>query len=192
MKKTVEIKNLDIKEVSIFIKGVSPLIVNRCYNEIPVNPGEEAKTRKRKERNIQEEFQLSKHISEDGWEGFPASGFKGAIIRAAKVCGLVMKDTQVSFFIKPDCRKTQLVRIFGEAQPRHDVARNTNTGAAIQVCRPEYKEWDAILNIEYNEGMISTNQLFQLVSAAGWACGIGIMRPEKGKHGYGRWELVTE
>ena len=40
--------------------------------------------------------------------------------------------------------------------------------------------------------MISLDQVYQLVKAAGYSCGIGEMRPEKGKFGYGRFKLAEE
>ena len=55
--------------------------------------------------------------------------------------------------------------------------------------RPEYLDWSAILTIEYNEGMLSAEQIYQLVSAAGYGCGIGEMRPEKTKFGFGRFKI---
>ena len=102
-----------------------------------------------------------------------------------------MKDTQTSFFIKADCEETQLVRIYGEPRMRRDMVR-VGMGSADLRYRPEYSEWSANLIIEFNAGVISIGQLYQLVKAAGYGCGIGEMRPEKGKFNYGRFKLAEE
>lgn len=74
---------------------------------------------------------------------------------------------------------------------RTDMVR-VGMGSADVRYRPEYPEWSATLTIEFNAGMISLNQVYQLVKAAGYSCGIGEMRPEKGKFGYGRFKLTEE
>lgn len=58
--------------------------------------------------------------------------------------------------------------------------------------RPEYTEWYAELNIEFNSGVVSVDQIHQLVKAAGYGCGVGEMRPEKGKFNFGRFKLANE
>ena len=113
------------------------------------------------------------------------------MIRGAKMIGMVMKDTQTSFFIKADDEITQLVRIYGEPQLRKDMVR-VGMGSSDVRYRPEYLEWEANLIVEFNEGVISLDQVYQLVKAAGYGCGIGEMRPEKTKFNYGRFALTQE
>ena len=74
---------------------------------------------------------------------------------------------------------------------RTDMVR-VGMGSADIRYRPEYPEWDAVLTIEFNSGVISLDQIYQLVKAAGYGCGIGEMRPEKGKFNYGRFRLTEE
>jgi hypothetical protein len=80
-----------------------------------------AKNKKHEIRNPNEEYHQAKHKSPQGWEGFPAAGFKAAMIRGAKMIGMVMKDTQTSFFINADCEETQLIKIHGESRMRTDM-----------------------------------------------------------------------
>lgn len=191
----VEIKEFQIKEVVIPIVGITPLIVNRfsekAERQIEDKLFGRAKNKKHEIRVPQDDFEGAKHRSIEGWEGFPAAGFKAAMIRGAKMIGMVMKDTQTGFFVKADCDETQLVKIRGEARLRKDHVRVNNGGADIRY-RPEYLQWYAELIIEFNEGVLSIDQIFQLVKAAGYGCGIGEMRPEKGKFNYGRFKLANE
>jgi hypothetical protein len=190
--KKVEVVEFRIKEVHIPIKSISPLIVHawceKSKKMITDKQSGKAKSSKHEIRDPQDDYHQAKHISPQGWEGFPAAGFKAAMIRGAKMIGLVMKDTQTGFFIKADCEETQLIRVHGESRMRTDMVR-VGMGSADIRYRPEYPEWKAVLRIEFNEGVVSTDQIFQLVKAAGYGCGIGEMRPEKGKFSYGRFDL---
>lgn len=194
-KNTVEIKQFEIREVTIPITGISPLIVNKFSNKaiqmiIDKQTGV-AKNKKHDIKDPQADFENAKHYSTQGWEGFPAAGFKAAMIRGAKMIGMVMKDTQTSFFVKADDEETQLTRIYGDSRMRQDMVR-VGMGAADVRFRPEYVEWSANLTIEFNEGVLSLDQIYQLVKAAGYGCGVGEMRPEKGKFNYGRFALTQE
>lgn len=194
-KSTVEIKQFEIREVTIPITGMSPLIVNKFSNKaiqmILDKQTNVAKNKKHDVKDPQADFENAKHYSTQGWEGFPAAGFKAAMIRGAKMIGMVMKDTQTSFFIKADDEETQLTRIYGESRMRQDMVR-VGMGAADIRFRPEYVQWSANLTIEFNEGVLSLDQIYQLVKAAGYGCGVGEMRPEKGKFNYGRFVLSQE
>lgn len=194
-KKSVEVLEFAIKTVAIPIIGISPLIIHawsvKAMREIADKQAGKAKNKKHDIRVPEEDYENAKHKSPQGWEGFPAAGFKAAMIRGAKMIGLVMKDTQTSFFIKADCEETQLVRINGESRMRTDMVR-VGMGSADIRYRPEYTEWSANLTIEYNSGVISVDQIYQLVKAAGYGCGVGEMRPEKTKFNYGRFKLTDE
>lgn len=194
-KNSVEVKEFDIKEVVIPITGISPLIVNafsqKARDMIKGKQFGIATNKKHAIKNPDEDFENAKHYSVEGWEGFPAAGFKAAMIRGAKMIGMVMKDTQTSFFVKADDEEKQLIRIHGDSRMREDMVR-VGMGSADIRFRPEYPKWSAYLTIEFNEGVLSLEQIYQLVKAAGYGCGIGEMRPEKGKFNYGRFALAQE
>jgi hypothetical protein len=193
--KSVEVLEFSIKEVVIPIVGISPLIVHafdpKTMRQIEDKQAGKAKNKKHEIRVPEDEAERAKHVSPQGWEGFPAAGFKAAMIRGAKIIGMVMKDVQTSFFIKADCEESQLVRIYGESRMRTDMVR-VGMGSADIRYRPEYPEWSANLVIEFNSGVTSLDQIYQLVKAAGYSCGIGEMRPEKTKFNYGRFKLSEE
>lgn len=193
--KSVEIKEFDIKQVVIPIRGISPLIMNKFSNkaqqEILDKQLGKAKNKKHGVKDPNADYENAKHISPQGWEGFPASGFKAAMTRAAKIIGMVMKDTQTAFFVQADDEETQLVRIYGDSRMRQDMVR-VGMGSADVRFRPEYVKWEANLTIEFNQGVLSLDQIYQLVKAAGYSCGVGEMRPEKGKFNYGRFALTQE
>lgn len=190
-KNQVTINEFNIKSFEVKIKGISPLIVHNFDQKITIEMEAKqqgkAKTEKHKIRVPEDDFEGAKHKSPIGFEGFPAGGFKKAFIRGAKMTGLVMKDAQMAFFVKADCEETQLVKINGDCRMRTDMVR-VGMGSADIRYRPEYLNWNATIKIEFNEGLISVEQILQCVKAAGYGCGIGDWRPEKGG-GYGRFEL---
>ena len=194
-KQTVEVQDFAIREVVIPIVGISPIIVHawseKSKKMIQDKQAGKAKNKKHDVRDPDDDYEQAKHKSPSGWDGFPAAGFKAAMIRGAKMIGMVMKDTQTSFFIKADCEETQLVKINGESRMRTDMVR-VGMGSADIRYRPEYPTWTADLIVEFNSGVVSLDQIFQLVKAAGYGCGIGEMRPEKGKFNFGRFKLKED
>lgn len=192
---SVEVVEFSIRQVTIPIIGVSPLIIHawseKAIKMIADKQAGKAKNKKYEIRNPDDDYENAKHIAKQGWEGIPAAAIKAAMIRGAKMVGMVMKDTQASFFINADCLETQLVRIHGESRMRTDMVR-VGMGAADIRYRPEYPEWYLELNIDFNEGLISIDQLHQIVKAAGYGNGLGEMRPEKGKFNFGRFKLANE
>lgn len=193
-KQQVEIKSLDIRQVVVPIVSISPLITHKWSTKsmimIKDKQAGKAKNKKHDVRDPEQEMNDARHISPMGWDGFPAAGFKAAMIRGAKSVGLVMKDTQGAFFINADCEETQLVKINGEHRMREDMVR-VGMGSADIRYRPEYVSWYAELSIDFNAGVISLDQIYQIIEAAGYSCGIGEMRPEKGKFNYGRFKLAV-
>ncbi len=192
---SVEVIEFSIRQVTIPIVGTSPLIVHawseKSKRMIADKQAGKAKNKKHEIRDPEQDYEQAKHISADGWEGLPAAALKAAMIRGAKMVGMVMKDTQAAFFVNADCEQTQLVRLHGESRMRTDMVR-VGMGAADIRYRPEYPEWYMELNIDFNEGLISIDQLHQIVKAAGYGNGLGEMRPEKGKFNYGRFKLANE
>ena len=192
--KKIELKEFKIRSVRVKIEGISPLITHKFSEKaqkmIQDKQGGKAKTSKHDVRVPEEDFEGAKHKSPLGFDGFPAAGFKAAMIRGAKTIGLVMKDVQGAFFIEADCPETQIVKIdYSECRLRTDMVR-IGMGSADVRYRPEYLDWSADLVIEYNEGAISIEQLFQMIAAAGYGVGVGEMRPERGgRFTFGRFKL---
>lgn len=193
--KSVEVLEFSIRTTTIPIVGISPLIVHawseKSKRMITDKQAGKPKNKKHEIRNPEEDYESAKHVSPLGWEGFPAAGFKAAMIRGAKMIGMVMKDTQQAFFVQADCEETQLIRIHGESRMRTDMVK-VGMGSSDIRYRPEYVNWYAELTIEFNSGILSLEQLYQLVKAAGYGCGVGEMRPERGKFNFGRFKLANE
>jgi hypothetical protein len=196
--KEITFKNFEIATVKVAINGTSPLIIHK-FSEKAQKMIEDKQAKKakggREVRIPEEEYQAALYYFSDGLRyGFPAGGFKAAMIRAGKQLGYVMADLKGWFFVVPDEKETNLVEIIGEPRMRTDMVR-IGMGTADVRYRPEFQEWGAILTIEFNTHTISAEQIFELVALAGFSCGIGDWRPEKSATGnFGTWkpELLNE
>ncbi len=147
----------------------------------------------------------------NGDHGVPAVSFKAAMVDACRLCqGLPMTLAKLLFWIEPDGRDVKenkdLIRIFnpedegkkgkkdknGVEWPimREDTPRLANGNPDLRY-RPEYDPWGAVLRVRFNAGMVSAEQVYNLVMLAGIHCGICEMRPSspESKTGcYGLWE----
>lgn len=192
-KESVNIEGLKRNEVTFTVKGISPLIVNKFSEKaIQMILDKQMKRAKNaKEAKDPEECYLGSlyQFSDGVRTGFPAVGFKAAMVRAAKQLGYAMTDVRGLFFIKSD--ETDLIEIQGEHRMREDMVR-IGMGTADVRFRAEYPEWKAQITILYNANSISVEQLAKLLEIAGFSCGIGEWRPEKSNTGsYGLFELVN-
>ena len=55
--------------------------------------------------------------------------------------------------------------------------------------RGEFNEWEALIPIRYNAGVLTAEQIVNLFQLGGFAVGIGEWRPEKGGV-HGMYEVV--
>jgi len=190
---TIEIPKVEIAMVKFRVRGITPLIVSRFSEKAKqmmlekqmkkASAGKEAK-------NPEEQYENSLYKFADGKRtGFPAVGFKAAMVRGGKQLGFTMTDLRGRFHVMAD--EGDLVEIHGEPHPREDMVRLATGVADIRFRGEYYAGWEAELTIQYFKNAISAEQLAQLLSIAGFSCGIGEWRPEKSNSGsFGLFELA--
>jgi hypothetical protein len=182
----VTLRKLKKSEIQVKIKGITSLLSNR-FPEEAINQIEDKQKGKARtalgHRDPEKEYKNSIHWFSDGKRtGFPAGGFKAAMVRAGKQLGFAMTDLKGAFFIKPE--EGDLVEIKGKHEFNRGVGRLPN-GIPNITYRAEFKEWSATLKIRYLENIISTEQLVNLVDVAGFSCGVGDYRPNSPKSASG-------
>lgn len=127
---------------------------------------------------------LPKLESGDSWKfmpecfGFPASGFKKAMVAA---CGFVDGV--------PKSKIRGLVHIHGNWLPirykklvmRQDTVRVGPFGRKVADVRfrGEFQDWEIDLTVSYNENVLKADVIAMLLNNAGFSIGIGEWRPEK-------------
>lgn len=188
------LKRIERETVAIEIVGTAPLIVRRFDEKAKqmMLEAQQTKTRARKEpKDPVAQFEASKYKLPDGRDGFPAVGFKAAIVGAARLFeGISMVQVK------------QLIRVIGEGPEqlvplvspdpimREDPVR-VGMGTADLRYRAQYFPWSVTLQITYIPSQISTESVAALTDAGGIG-GVGEWRPSspKGATGsYGTWEV---
>lgn len=192
----INLQRINREILAVRIKGTAPLIVHRFGEKARqmMLDAQMGKARvKKAPKNPQECYEQAFHRLPDGHPGFPASGFKGAIVAGARYFdGITMTGLKSSIFVigeGPD----QLVPIIGEPRMREDAVRN-ETGVADLRFRPEFVDWSAELRVLYVPSQLTTESVLALVDAAGLS-GIGEGRPNSKKSmtgTFGTFEVVDQ
>lgn len=199
----ISIPEIRIKEANITIIGDSPLLINKFSEKAKreILDKQMKKAKKAKEAKVpfadfiqslhwvtpmpetedktEEELkEIFEKAIEDGAKfGFPTVGIKQSAISAAYRGGLAKNKVslQGAFHIKGE-----LAEITGNLRMREDYVKIPMAGADI-VYRGEFEEgWKSTFTVTYDEGVISLEQIIQMINLGGFSVGIGDWRVEKG------------
>jgi len=151
-------------------------------------------------REPEKEFQAARYVDAKGRECVPITALKKAMISAATAFEDLTKVAlrQAIFVDSSDEPGSALVPIYRlDGKPAVGVMREDAVTIGVNTrglaYRPEYKEWQLKVRVEYNARLVSEEQLLALVDQAGWGVGICEGRPEKSSAlGWGRFERVVE
>jgi len=197
---TAELQKLDVKNINIKIKGLSPLIMHRWDEKAKreMLDKQMKKTVKRAAKDPEAQFEASVYKLEDGRLGFPADAFKASMVRGAdllggKDVGMAMVRMRMAFFVHGEYSgidDRDLVPIEGTLSMREDMVRLNGKSADIRY-RGQVQEWKATVRISYNASIVSFDQLVNMLNAAGYGVGVGEWRPQKNGM-FGRFEVITK
>lgn len=210
----IVLKRIGRSMARIPVEGTAPLIVNRfgAKAQQMMLDKQMGVAVEREPKNPEQLFRDSMHIlpPEGGVDrfGFPAPGFKAAIVNAAryfKGSKLTMELLKQAIFVRGE-GGDMLVPLLGQmtgpdggivAEPgyavpkmRQDATRNA-TGVADIRFRGEFHPWSAVLEVVYVTKMLTIESVANLVDAAGLN-GVGEWRPasKSSKTGtYGTWTV---
>ena len=197
----IELKGLRFEHFEFPILGVTELIIHKwsekAKREMLESQMGKVKEKKRAPKDPKADYEGCFYYLDDGSYGFPAVGFKAAIVTAARQYETVsMAALKAAIFVNgetmPDGTISDFVRIIGNPYMREDMVR-VGMGTADLRYRPGFKKWKATLSVEYNAGLISREVLANLVNASGYG-GIGEWRPSAPKSytgSYGRYRIAN-
>lgn len=183
------------EELTVGIKGTAPLIVHRWSEKAKemMLASQQGKKTPKQAKDPQADYEASMYRLADGGHGFPVMAFKAATVKGGgRVFGKSVKMTelrQVFTFLADGIGTdgTQLARISGEPTMREDMVR-VGMGTADIRYRAEYRDWSAMLRVEYVPSVIDRESVVALIDAGG-TNGVGEWRPEK-SGSYGTYEVV--
>lgn len=182
----VTVHRLEMGTVDIPIVGISPLITNpwtekakellRTSQGIGVNKGATKAKREAKDIDAEIEGRLNVYRLSDGRNGFPATAFKSAMVRAAKVLLDMDMTTSRLLFHVTGVDDPELVAIAGEPKVYENFPRNANGNPDIRY-RPIFYDWATTLRVSFVKSRIDAQSVYNLVDHAGQMVGIGEWRP---------------
>ncbi len=191
-----------IKKIDLILRGMpgTPLVVHafaeKAKQEIRDKQQKKAK-KAHEERNPLAECEAAKYVDEIGRECAPITAIKKAIISAATAFDDITKvGLRQALFVSAKSGPGQFVPIENhDGSPAIGLMREdaVTIGKGIRglTYRPEYKDWQLSVCIEYNPRIVSEEQLLALVDQAGWGVGICEGRPERTSSlGWGRFIRV--
>jgi len=179
----------DFQIIRLDIEGTAPLCINKfsakAQNEMQASQeaGRTAKSRKNHgPKNFEGLFNEARHISTEGWDGIHAAAFRNAAISACRAAGYVMTKAKLALFVQADGfdrdDKTPLVRITkGEPEMVITPCRNTSGGTDLRP-RPVYFPWGATLTLRFDAGMLTAQDVVNLIARVGLQVGVGEGRPD--------------
>lgn len=198
----IEIISIKKAEVTVLVRGTSPLICNRmsekARRELLMPRGRKTaadKASSLKHEPLQE-FRASPYmIREDAAPtllAVTAGTFKGAMGTAALDLPGARK-AQIGRLVYVEAGAYRdLVPIYGEPQLLMSVTRSADMNHTPDIrSRVIIPEWCAKLTISFVLPTLRETAVINLLAAAGITAGVGDWRPEKGKGSYGQFEIVS-
>lgn len=182
----IVVRPLNLVTIEVPIEGLTPLITNpwsekakemlRQSQGIGVEPGSVKKKKEAKDPQAEYESRLNEYRLPNGNHGFPAVGFKAAMVRAAKVVdGLDMTSAR-GLFLVSGTEDFALVTIQGEPKMLESFPRNA-TGVPDIRYRPIFHDWSAEVRVRFDADLIDAGSVVNLLNRAGMSVGIGEWRP---------------
>jgi len=110
--------------------------------------------------------------------GVRASGFRLAMVRAAKSCGAKMTDTRCNMRVNSPFG-TFLPINFDTVVAGEDAVKLQGNKSDLRY-RPYYHGWSVDIELEHMSDIIGPEQIIQLLRIAGRVVGVGEWRNEKG------------
>jgi hypothetical protein len=185
----ITVPTLNLQLMHIRIVGDSPLICHAWSGKAKKAMLDKQMKRgkqKKEAKDPEADFEESLYPMPGGGYGFPAVAFKSAMVGACRFAeGVKMTEARGAFHIIGE-----IIPIEGEATPREDMVR-VGMGTADIRYRGEFKQWSAILPIQFNANVVSAEQIINLLTLAGFGVGVGEWRPER-NGSYGRFHVATE
>lgn len=196
---TIELPRLDVQMMDVTLIGDSPLVVHAWSIKAKrqmLDKQLKVATGAREAKDPEQDFQDSLYRLDDGTFGFPSIAFKSCAVTAVTSVSGVTKvaarqafhvigeDVDVQGAFEGVKMRQNLVRIEGGApRMREDMVR-VGMGSADLRYRGEFWPWRAKVLVKFNGNVLSASQIVNLMSTAGFACGVGEWRPERdGEYG---------
>lgn len=200
---SVVIAPLLMPVAKIHVTGTSPLVTNAWSSkakEMMLAGQQKSKSKgkakvARPDKDPQADFEAAQYRLPDGRYGFPAAGFKGAIVSAGRLIEGVTMTLLKQCIIVIGEGPQQLVALEVDGPPEcWEQPVRIGPGTSDLRYRPRYWPWAATLYVKYVASVLDLNSVVNLVGASGLG-GVGEWRPSAPKSmtgSYGMYEVTHE
>lgn len=183
---SITLPPLNLQRITLRLVGDSPLICHAWSTKAKKQMLDKQMKRAnvgRAAKDPEQDYRDSLYQHPEGGYGFPAIAFKAAAVDAATfVDGLTKVMMRGAFHIPGE-----LLKIEGEPSPREDMVKIAMGTSDIRY-RGQFEQWAVTVPVVFNANAISTEQLTNMFSVAGFACGVGEWRPQR-DGSYGRFHV---
>jgi hypothetical protein len=188
--------------VAVKIIGTAPLVINKMSARAKqkMRETQEAGQRSRAKRvreakDFEQCAAEAAHVSEEGWYGLHAGGFRNAMIDACRMCGVKMTQAKMTIFVDADGYDrddgTPLVKLKVGDPETSVLAVKNDSGVTDLRARPMWRKWEATVRMTYDSDQFHVQDVVNLLHRAGVHVGVGEGRPfSKNSAGCG-WGTFT-
>jgi len=189
----IVVPKLNLGMLKVQLKGNTNLLIDQFPESVrkQILEKQEGKTKGKKQmRDMDLEYENAFHRLPNGDIGFPAQGFKSAMIESTSFVGA--KD-----FSKKLLKGIQIVNSEGNdliaiKYKKISKLKHYPKGGNTKVS-PMLEDWECELVIQFDQNNISPNDLVNLLNYAGFYYGIGIWAPRARCGGkYGMYEVKVK
>lgn len=193
--KTIEVEPLKVGSVTVWLKGLTPLICNRMANKalrVLLNPDSKPSRKDGLKHDPEDEYRNSMGMRSGKGPTrllLPAPAVKGALCTAA----LETKGTSKAQIGRLVWVEGTSLDLYGVPELFMAVVRSADINKTPDVrTRAILPQWCIQATIRFVKPQINETSLFQLLSNGGIIVGLGDFRQEKGKGNYGQFALATK
>lgn len=206
----INLKAPNFKRIDIKIEGITPANIHRLGKKLKQefderDAGKPKRDKKGVARDKDAEFMDSlyyidakgnelatpKNLTSKTRYGFPASGFKKAMVAACRSYDNIdMSAAKGRFFVLGMFVEIKGRPVMDEFWRRVG-GKGPGTGTPHIGVRATFPKWSAKLNISFNADLISAESVVNLLASAGQSVGIGEDRPGKSGNTFGMWKIVA-
>ncbi len=176
-----------LAQVVIHNEPMSSLIMHKFGEKMKKQIAEKEQGKAKNARPVrdpEQEYMESMYMMPDGeTPAIPCRWVKASMVEACRnVENINMTQARGWFFVK-GLHDADYAEIVGKHNMHSDTVlvggKGKGTGSATMRYRGEFKEWKATIVIDYRSDLMTLDSLINLLLNAGYACGLGEMRPGK-------------
>lgn len=200
-KQEVHVIRIGRKAVTFFVKGTTPLILNRLSEKtkhellLPAGRKSESQRKNTLKHNPIREYRDAAHwVNEKSFPtllALPSVSFKGSMLTAALDIGALSDVKITKAGIGRYCYvEDDYVPIWGTPKLLMSAVRSADMNKTPDIrTRVIVPEWAAVLKVNYIVELMNEKALTNLLAAGGFIAGVGDFRSEKGKGAYGQFVI---